>query len=133
MSKLMSRMMQAQNESIEKVVPWFHKMMPQAYFLSTSLERRVWHLTAITSMLNGGLSDGGISKQSQEAFLWSPDGSELLFMTKGSSDHLNSLNSDFRELMRSSSSVPAVVEGPDGTKRPLARVNKFSALDSSFT
>ena len=146
---VMLRLMDVQNNAVRKVVPWFHDQMPVSYFHSTSVEQRIWHLTAMTSLFSN-LTTKSADSAAPEVMVWSPDGTELIHMSHNDSTKKenqlrrtisrNSLNIDFRRLMGSSSveqgshkSVPMSVTSDDGEKRYLSRVNKFTSNDGKMT
>ena len=81
---IMLRLMDVQNNAVRKVVPWFHDQMPVSYFHSTSVEQRIWHLTAMTGLFSN-LTTKSADSAAPEVMVWSPDGTELIHMSHNDS------------------------------------------------
>lgn len=108
----------------QKVVPWFHKMMPDLYFQSVPLADRLDHLRLLAAFQ-------GHAKPPQVG-AWSSDGAQLTIMLNNVGEEL-SRSKELLKLLQSDT-VPAAVEiGADKENIYLSRVSRYMSKDESVT
>mmetsp|Transcript_27165 Transcript_27165/g.55373 ORF Transcript_27165/g.55373 Transcript_27165/m.55373 type:complete len:1060 (-) Transcript_27165:115-3294(-) len=110
---MINEVAEQQKERAARVVPWFLKTMPPAYFQQTSVEMQAQHVQAIATIKELSSEDTSLRMATRDA-----DGtSHITCINSGTASGL--LHSQIKTL-----------EAPEGMG--LSNVNVFSSLDSSM-